>query len=172
MNHHRLYLTIQRLEGKNDFVFYWSFKKDLFFPPQFLEVQDQKSEWWVGTKRHFDRKTIKVWKNKKRFSYIVMGRASKFWARAWGLTHPYRWVEPAKPKLEPPFQVSSLSRARAEPHARSITMYYLDSVGWSQWTKNPPDQIFFPRQIVPLTSFYLFRNIMQNFFQKLYSYFY
>ena len=59
--------------------------------------------------------------------YLVMGRDSKFWARAepkpeaWGLslglTHPYRWVEPAKTVLKLPIQVSSPSRAWAEPQA-------------------------------------------------------
>ena len=40
--------------------------------------------------------------------YLVMGRDSKFWARAepkpeaWGLSHPYRWVEPAKTVLKQP----------------------------------------------------------------------
>ena len=42
-------------------------------------------------------------------------------ARAWGLIHPYRWVEPAKPELKPPFLVSSPSRALAEPQARPNT---------------------------------------------------
>ena len=66
-------------------------------------------------------------------SSIVMGRASKVraWAEpkpeAWSLSlrldPPYRWVEPAKPKLEQPFQVSSLSRARADPQAWPITSW-------------------------------------------------
>ena len=74
-----------------------------------------------------------------------MGRASNFRARAepepeaWGLNlrldpPPYRWVEPAKPELEQPFQVSSSSRARAEPQAQPITRIKV----WEYWVKKGP----------------------------------
>ena len=73
-------------------------------------------------------------------SSIVMGRASKVraWAEpkpeAWSLSlrldPPYRWVEPAKPKLEQPFQVSSLSQAQAKPQARPITNLQHTSFSW------------------------------------------
>ena len=55
---------------------------------------------------------------------LVMGRVqilSSSQARAWGLIHPYRWVEPAKPELEQPFQVSGPSWAKTKPQARLIT---------------------------------------------------
>ena len=67
----------------------------------------------------FSKKSLGPYKDEIPVLFIVMGQASKFqaWAKqsgaqAWGLTPSYRWVEPAKPELEQPFQVLSPSQAR------------------------------------------------------------
>ena len=81
---------------------------------------------------------IKVLDHPKNFGLLIVvvisdGLFLSFWAQAepepedwaWGMTPrldpPYRWVGPAKLELEKPFQVSSPSRAWAEPQARPIT---------------------------------------------------
>ena len=61
-------------------------------------------------------RSMHIPKNSDRSSLQILN-SSREPSPSLRLDPPYRWVEPAKPELEQSFQVSSLSRAQAEPQA-------------------------------------------------------